>query len=50
MVTIEELKKESMRLEMEISDLLEQWQTDHADIISRKADIDFQIMEFEKKE
>jgi hypothetical protein len=47
--TIEELKKVAMALDMEISDLLEQWRKDHAGILDRKAAIDIEIMELEKE-
>jgi len=47
MASLSELKQRSMKLEMEISDLLEQWREDNKEILDGKADIDMQIMEME---
>jgi hypothetical protein len=47
MASLSELKAQSMKLEMEISDLLEQWREDHKEILDRKAEIDAQISETE---
>lgn len=47
MTSLPELKAQSMKLEMEISDLLEQWREDHKDILDRKAEIDMRISEME---
>jgi len=49
MPTLEELKKQAMVLDMEISDLLEQWRKDTAEILDRKAALDYEIMELEKE-
>ncbi len=47
MATLPELKQQSMKLETEISDRLEQWQKDNAEILDRKMKIDMQISEME---
>jgi len=47
MTPLSELKAQSMKLEMEISDLLEQWREDHKEILDRKAEIDMRISEME---
>jgi hypothetical protein len=47
MQSLSELKAQSMKLEMEISDLLEQWRKDHKEILDRKAEIDMRISEME---
>jgi len=47
MTTLSEPKAQSMKLGMEISDLLEQWREDHKEILDQKAEIDMQIMKSE---
>lgn len=49
MASLSELKAQSMKLDMEISDLLEQWREDHKAILDRKLEIDIAIMEAEKE-
>jgi len=49
MEDLAELKMQSMKLAMEISDLLLQWRKDHSEILDRKSAIDIQIMELEEE-
>lgn len=49
MASISELKQQSMKLETEISDLLDIWREENKDILDRKMEIDLAIMEAEKE-